>query len=65
MKRAGVKRLRRNLAIAIANGGDATAVAALLAPREGVGWESLDDPLVREQVEWARARVRAGRHAVS
>jgi epoxyqueuosine reductase len=57
MKRAGVKRLRRNLAIAIANGGDATAVAALLAPREGAGWESLDDPLVREQVEWARARA--------
>src|SRR5262249_36230815 len=42
MKRAGVKRLRRNLAIAIANGGDATAVAALLAPREGAGRESLD-----------------------
>jgi epoxyqueuosine reductase len=56
MKRAGVKRLRRNLAIAIANSGDPTAVAALLAPRAGAGWESLEDPLVREQVDWARAR---------
>jgi len=56
MKRAGVKRLRRNIAIAIANSGDAAAVAALHAPRDGPGWESLDDPLVREQVEWARAR---------
>ncbi len=64
MKRAGVRRLRRNLAIAIANSGDPTAAAALLAPREGAGWESLDDPLVREHVEWARARAR-GRHAVS
>jgi epoxyqueuosine reductase len=56
MKRAGVKRLRRNLAIAIANSGDPAAGAALQASRGGAGWESLDDPLVREQVDWARAR---------
>jgi epoxyqueuosine reductase len=56
MKRAGVKRLRRNLAIAIAHSGDPAAVAALGEPHEGAGWESLDDPLVREQVAWARGR---------
>jgi epoxyqueuosine reductase len=55
MKRAGVKRLRRNLAIAIANSGDPAAVAALQVARAGEGWESLDDPLVREHVAWARA----------
>ncbi len=59
MKRAGVRRLRRNLAIAIANSGDATAIAALATPRDGPGWESLQDPLVREQVDWARARAAA------
>ena len=56
MKRAGVKRLRRNLAIAIANSGDPAAVAALQVSRTGAGWESLDDPLVREHVTWALAR---------
>jgi epoxyqueuosine reductase QueG len=56
MKRAGVKRLRRNLAIAIANSGDPTAIAALQVARAGPGWESLDDPLVREHVAWALAR---------
>jgi epoxyqueuosine reductase len=59
MKRAGVKRLRRNLAIAIANSGDTAAIAALGAPREGPGWDSLNDPLVREQIDWARARCTA------
>ena len=48
MKRAGVKRLRRNLAVAIGNSGDPSAVGAL-QQREA----SCDDPLVAEHVAWA------------
>jgi epoxyqueuosine reductase len=68
MKRAGLKRLRRNLAIAIAHSGDPAAVAALGTACAGAGWESLDDPLVREQIAWARARctpVHAAAHATA
>ena len=54
MKRAGVTRLRRNLAIAIGNSGDADAAAALLAHDE----PSCRDPLVREHVEWAVQKLR-------
>jgi epoxyqueuosine reductase len=54
MKRAGVKRLRRNLAIAIGNCGDEAAAAALERQAE----PSCDEPLVREHVEWAVRKLR-------
>ena len=49
MKRAGVRRLRRNLATAIGNSGDAAAAGVL----KQVDAETAQDPLVREHVEWA------------
>src|SRR3954447_12165105 len=49
MKRAGVRRLRRNLAIAIGNSGDCDAARALADNRE----ETAGDPLVAEHVAWA------------
>ena len=49
MKRAGVKRLRRNLAVAIGNSGDAAAAAALRDHRE----PTCAEPLVAEHVAWA------------
>ena len=49
MKRAGVRRLRRNLAVAIGNSGDREAIAALAAHRE----PTCADPLVAEHVAWA------------
>ncbi|MBA3297244.1 MAG: tRNA epoxyqueuosine(34) reductase QueG [Acidobacteria bacterium] len=49
MKRAGVRRLRRNLAVAIGNSGNANAVEALRASTE----ETTADPLVQEHVGWA------------
>jgi epoxyqueuosine reductase len=49
MKRAGVKRLRRNVAVAIGNSGDGAAVDALLNHRE----PTCADPLVAEHVAWA------------
>lgn len=52
MKRAGVRRLRRNLAVAIANSGDPEAIAVLEASKE----ETCEDPLVREHVAWAAER---------
>src|SRR6185436_207127 len=62
MKRTGIKRLRRNLAVAIANSNDPAAHAALeesptpgaAAAAEGPdeGRPSLSDPLVAEHVEW-------------
>jgi epoxyqueuosine reductase len=55
MKRAGVKRLRRNLAVAIGNSGDPDAAAALRECEE----PTAADPLVREHVEWALARLEA------
>jgi len=54
MKRAGVTRLRRNLAIAIGNSGDADAAEALLVHDE----PSCRVPLVREHVEWAVQKLR-------
>jgi epoxyqueuosine reductase len=53
MKRAGVKRLRRNLAVAIGNSGDAPAAAALASCRE----PTATDPLVAEHVAWALERL--------
>jgi epoxyqueuosine reductase len=60
LARAGVRGLRRNLAVAIGNAGDPAAAAALDEP---IGAPSLDDPMVREHIEWARARLAAGRTA--
>jgi len=54
MKRAGVRRLRRNLAVAIANSGDETAAGDLEQLRE----ESCADPLVRDHVTWAVEKLR-------
>jgi epoxyqueuosine reductase len=54
MKRAGVKRLRRNLAVAIGNSGDATAAADL----EGHSDPTAQDPLVRDHVAWAVEKLR-------
>jgi epoxyqueuosine reductase len=49
MKRAGVTRLRRNLAVAIGNSGDGAAAAALQeSPSTASG-----DPLVAEHISWA------------
>jgi epoxyqueuosine reductase len=48
MKRAGVRRFRRNLAVAIANSGNADAIAALPAQSE----PTCGDPLVQEHVKW-------------
>lgn len=49
MKRAGVKRLRRNLAVTLGNSGDPEAMAALQGSTE----DTAMDPLVREHVAWA------------
>lgn len=53
MKRAGVRRLRRNLAVAIGNCGDRAAGEALNACTE----ETAADPLVRDHVEWALEKL--------
>jgi epoxyqueuosine reductase QueG len=55
MRRAKLVGLRRNLAVAIGNTGDAQAVAVLDAgtPERA----SVSDPMVQEHVTWARARV--------
>jgi epoxyqueuosine reductase len=53
MKRAGVRRLRRNLAVAIGNSGDPGAAEVLAAPHA----PSCEDPLVREHVAWALERL--------
>lgn len=52
MKRAGVRRLRRNLAVAIGNTRDADAIAALTALDE----PTCRDPLVQEHIEWAQTQ---------
>jgi epoxyqueuosine reductase len=54
MKRAGVKRLRRNLAVAIGNSGDPAAVSAL----QSVAEPTCSDPLVAEHVVWAVEKLR-------
>jgi epoxyqueuosine reductase len=53
MKRAGVKRLRRNLAVAIGNSGDPAAAAALQESDE----PTAADPLVSEHVRWALEKL--------
>src|SRR6185436_10932139 len=54
MKRAGVKRLRRNLAVALGNSGDAAAIGPLQAQHE----PTAVDPLVAEHVAWAVEKLR-------
>ena len=49
MKRAGVRRLRRNLAVALGNSGDSSAIPALEARHA----PTCEDPLVVEHVRWA------------
>jgi epoxyqueuosine reductase len=53
MKRAGVRRLRRNLAVAIGNTGDRSAAAALRESHE----ETARDPLVQDHVAWALEKL--------
>jgi len=56
MRRAKLVGLRRNLAVAIGNSGDAQALAALDAGSPDRA--SVRDPMVQEHVAWARARAR-------
>jgi len=53
MKRAGVKRLRRNVAVALGNCGSPVAADALGASPE----ETTRDPLVAEHVAWALEKL--------
>jgi epoxyqueuosine reductase QueG len=54
MKRAGVRRLRRNLAVSIGSGGDAASIRALDRSDE----PTAKDPLVAEHVAWAVEKLR-------
>jgi len=54
MKRAGVRRLRRNLAVSIGNSGDPSAAGDL----ERMQDETCADPLVAEHVAWAAGKLR-------
>jgi epoxyqueuosine reductase len=54
MKRAGVRRFRRNLAVAIGNSNDPETVESLTAQHE----PTCDDPLVQEHVAWAVEKLR-------
>ena len=54
MKRAGGRRFRRNLAVAIGNAGEAADVEALEAQDD----ETCRDPLVQEHVAWAVTKLR-------
>jgi epoxyqueuosine reductase len=54
MKRAGVRRLRRNLAVSIGNTGDPSAADDLERMQE----ETCADPLVAEHVAWAVGKLR-------
>jgi epoxyqueuosine reductase len=54
MMRAGVKRLRRNIAVAIGNSGDADA-ATVLESHES---PTCSDPLVADHVRWAIRKLR-------
>jgi epoxyqueuosine reductase len=53
MKRAGVRRLRRNLAVALGNSGDPEAAGALASQAD----ETCRDPLVEEHVAWAIGKL--------
>ena len=51
MTRAKIVGLRRNLAVAIGNSADPQSIAAL--PEASDDRPSMQDPLVREHIEWA------------
>jgi epoxyqueuosine reductase len=51
MSRAGVRGLRRNLAVALGNSGDPRAIDELDRPGAG---DTMLDPLVIEHVQWAK-----------
>lgn len=53
--RAGVKGLRRNIAVALGNSGDGAAFDALTEPQPDD--PTKQDPLVLEHVEWARGKL--------
>jgi epoxyqueuosine reductase QueG len=55
MSRAGVRGLRRNLAVAIGNSNDTEALEALNDVDASVA-PSLADPMVAEHVSWAKDR---------
>jgi epoxyqueuosine reductase len=57
LMRRGVAGLRRNLALALGNSGDAASTRALAEPRSATDAPSLLDPVVAEHVAWARDRV--------
>ena len=59
MTRARVKRLRRNVAVAMGNRGAADARAALAPARceARADADSIRDPLVAEHMDWARAEL--------
>ena len=56
IKRAKITGLRRNIAVAIGNSGDAEALDALR--RERADQPSTGDPMVREHIDHALARLR-------
>ena len=56
MRRAKITGLRRNMAVAIGNGGDDDAVTALGRVRDDQ--PSAADPMVREHVAWAVVKRR-------
>jgi epoxyqueuosine reductase len=62
LRRAGIRGLRRNLAVAIGNAGHPLAsilgAAPVPGPPAGGGRTSLGDPMVAEHVEWARSQSR-------
>jgi epoxyqueuosine reductase QueG len=55
MTRTKLGGLRRNLAVAIGNSGDAAAIGSL--DESTADRPSATDPLVREHIAWARSRV--------
>ncbi|MDP1572552.1 MAG: tRNA epoxyqueuosine(34) reductase QueG [Vicinamibacterales bacterium] len=59
MTHTSLSRLRRNLAVAIGNTGDAEAIAALDRPGDGVrnAAHSAEAPVVRDAVRWAKSRA--------
>lgn len=59
LERAGLRGLRRNLAVALGNSGDREALAALSDRSDA---PSAADPLVAEHVAWARTRLGAAHH---
>jgi epoxyqueuosine reductase len=62
LRRAGVRGLRRNLAVAIGNAGAALADLLSLGTVPGTfsvgGRPSVEDPMVAAHIDWAKSRVR-------